>query len=91
MFIFQIHFLLLQNSGDGDGFVTSEFQHTLGGRGTFAGMFNLDALRRGFHDIDINTIVDVAIGSSITIHHVNTQGGYLHSHPHNYPGGSKRV
>jgi len=33
---------------------------------------------------------DVAIGSTITIRHVNTQGGYLHSHAHSYPGGSKR-
>lgn len=41
MAMFQIHFLILENSGDGDGFMSSEFQHTLGGRGmadTFAGM-----------------------------------------------------
>lgn len=40
MAIFQIHFLILENSGDGDGFMSSEFQHTLGGRAmadTFAG------------------------------------------------------
>ena len=40
MFMFWLHFLILQNSGDGDGFMTSEFQHTLRGRGmadTFAG------------------------------------------------------
>ena len=40
MAMFQIHFLLLGSSGDGDGFMSSEFQHTLGGRGmadTFAG------------------------------------------------------
>lgn len=30
------------------------------------------------------------IGSKVTIRHLNTQGGYLHSHPHTYPGGSKR-
>ena len=35
--------------------------------------------------------VDVALGSKVAIRHVNTQGGYLHSHPHNYPGGSKRA
>ena len=34
---------------------------------------------------------DVAIGSALTIRHVNTQGGYLHSHAHNYPGGSGRT
>jgi dolichyl-phosphate-mannose-protein mannosyltransferase len=40
MAMFQIHFLILGSSGDGDGFMSSEFQHTLGGRGmsdTFAG------------------------------------------------------
>lgn len=35
--------------------------------------------------------LDVMIGSSVTIRHLNTQGGYLHSHAHNYPGGSKRT
>ena len=34
--------------------------------------------------------LDVAIGSTITIRHLNTQGGYLHSHAHNYPGGSNQ-
>jgi len=41
MAMFKIHFMILENSGDGDGFMSSEFQHTLGGRGmadTFAGM-----------------------------------------------------
>lgn len=40
MSMFAIHFLLLQNSGDGDGFMSSQFQHTLRGRGmadTYAG------------------------------------------------------
>lgn len=40
MAMFEIHFLVLRNSGDGDGFMSSEFQHTLDGRGmqdTFAG------------------------------------------------------
>jgi len=72
MAMFQIHFLILENSGDGDGFMSSEFQHTLGGRGM------------------ADTYADVAVGSTITLRHVNTQGGYLHSHPHNYPGGSKQ-
>ena len=34
---------------------------------------------------------DVAIGSALSVRHVNTQGGYLHSHAHNYPGGSGRT
>ncbi|KAJ7476966.1 glycosyltransferase family 39 protein [Mycena galericulata] len=72
MGMFQLHFLILGSSGDGDGFMSSEFQHTLGGRGM------------------ADTFADIAIGSQITIRHVNTQGGYLHSHPHSYPGGSKQ-
>ncbi|KAI0314327.1 glycosyltransferase family 39 protein [Amylostereum chailletii] len=70
MTMFQIHFLILENSGDGDGFMSAEFQHTLGG-----------------HRME-DTFADVAIGSRITLRHVNTQGGYLHSHLHDYPGGS---
>ena len=72
MSMFGIHFAILNKSGEGDGFMSSEFQHTLRGRGM------------------ADTFADVAVGSQITIRHVNTQGGYLHSHPHNYPGGSKR-
>ncbi|KAH9927864.1 mannosyltransferase 1 [Amylocystis lapponica] len=72
MFMFWIHFLILQNPGDGDGFMSSEFQHTLNGRGM------------------ADTFADVAIGSEVSIRHVNTQGGYLHSHPHNYPAGSNQ-
>ena len=72
MVMFQLHFLILGSSGDGDGFMSSEFQHTLGGRQM------------------ADTFADVAIGSEVTIRHVNTQGGYLHSHPHNYPTGSKQ-
>jgi len=40
MFMFQIHFWILNRSGDGDGFMSSEFQHTLVGHGmedTYAG------------------------------------------------------
>lgn len=40
MFMFQIHFWILNRSGDGDGFMSSEFQHTLIGHGmenTYAG------------------------------------------------------
>ncbi|KAJ7886184.1 glycosyltransferase family 39 protein [Mycena olivaceomarginata] len=72
MGMFQIHFMILGSSGDGDGFMSSEFQHTLGGRGMQ------------------DTFADVAVDSQITIRHLNTQGGYLHSHAHNFPGGSKQ-
>lgn len=72
MSMFAIHFAILENSGDGDGFMSSEFQHTLGGRGMQ------------------DTFADIAFGSEVTLRHLNTQGGYLHSHAHDYPGGSKR-
>lgn len=72
MAMFWIHFAILENSGDGDGFMSSAFQHTLGGRGME------------------DTYADVAFGSEISLRHVNTQGGYLHSHLHDYPTGSKQ-
>ncbi|KIM22442.1 glycosyltransferase family 39 protein, partial [Serendipita vermifera MAFF 305830] len=72
MSMFKIHFAILRNSGDGDAFMSSEFQHTLDGK----------EMR--------DTYADVAFNSVVTIRHVNTQGGYLHSHTHNYPGGSKQ-
>ncbi|RHZ75364.1 hypothetical protein Glove_216g188 [Diversispora epigaea] len=73
LFFFLIHFAILQNSGDGDGFMSSEFRMTLGG-----------------HKTQEATPIDVAFGSSVSIKHVNTLGGYLHSHKHTYPGGSKQ-
>jgi dolichyl-phosphate-mannose-protein mannosyltransferase len=33
---------------------------------------------------------DIAFGSEITLRHLNTQGGYLHSHEHMYETGSKQ-
>lgn len=87
MFMFQIHFWVLNRSGDGDGFMSSEFQHTLIGHGmedTFAG--ELTASRRRPRADDL----DVGFGSHISIRHVHTQGGYLHSHASAYPGGSQR-
>ncbi|BEJ13148.1 hypothetical protein CspHIS471_0303220 [Cutaneotrichosporon sp. HIS471] len=72
MFTFMIHFWILDQSGDGDGFMSSEFQHTLDGHGME------------------DTFADVGLGSLVTIRHVNTQGGYLHSHAHAYPGGSQQ-
>ena len=70
--MFAIHFLCLVNPGDGDGFMSSEFQATLNSK--------------GMQDV----AADVAFGSSVTIRHHNTQGGYLHSHASMYPGGSKQ-
>ncbi|KAF3006948.1 hypothetical protein E8E14_002058 [Neopestalotiopsis sp. 37M] len=72
MAMFGIHFLCLTNPGDGDGFMSSEFQATLN--------------NKGMQDVP----VDVAFGSRLSLRHVNTQGGYLHSHPLMYPGGSQQ-
>ena len=70
--LFAIHFVCLVNPGDGDGFMSSEFQSTLNSK--------------AMQDVPAN----VAFGSQVSIRHQNTQGGYLHSHNHMYPGGSKQ-
>lgn len=72
MAMFGIHFLALVNPGEGDGFMSSEFQATLNSKA----MMDVPA--------------DVAFGSRVSLRHHNTQGGYLHSHPHMYPTGSKQ-
>jgi dolichyl-phosphate-mannose-protein mannosyltransferase len=70
--MFAIHFATLRNPGDGDGFMSSEFQATLN--------------NKGMKDVP----ADVVFGSRVSLRHVNTQGGYLHSHPLMYPTGSKQ-
>lgn len=70
--MFAIHFLCLVNPGEGDGFMSSEFQSTLNSK--------------SMQDVP----ADVLMGSRVSIRHVNTQGGYLHSHPLMYPTGSKQ-
>ncbi|KAF8475581.1 dolichyl-phosphate-mannose-protein mannosyltransferase 1 [Kalaharituber pfeilii] len=72
MAMFAIHFICLVNPGDGDGFMSSEFQSTLN--------------NKGMRDAP----ADVAYGARVSIRHWNTQGGYLHSHAHMYPTGSKQ-
>ncbi|KAH7119820.1 Dolichyl-phosphate-mannose-protein mannosyltransferase-domain-containing protein [Dendryphion nanum] len=72
MLMFAIHFICLVNPGEGDGFMSSEFQATLNSK--------------GMQDVP----ADVAYGSRVSIRHHNTQGGYLHSHSHMYPTGSKQ-
>ncbi|KZO93787.1 glycosyltransferase family 39 protein [Calocera viscosa TUFC12733] len=72
MAMFELHFLILSNSGDGDGFMSAEFQHTLNGKKMQ------------------DTYADVGVGSKVVMRHWNTNGGYLHSHDHTYPGGSKQ-
>lgn len=41
-------------------------------------------------DAPVNVPADVMVGSEITIRHLNTQGGYLHSHDHMYETGSQQ-
>ncbi|KAK2743415.1 hypothetical protein FQN57_004880 [Myotisia sp. PD_48] len=70
--MFAIHFLCLVNPGEGDGFMSSEFQSTLNSK--------------GMQDVP----ADIVFGSKVSLRHHNTQGGYLHSHSHMYPTGSKQ-
>ncbi|KKK14332.1 hypothetical protein P175DRAFT_0508810 [Aspergillus ochraceoroseus IBT 24754] len=70
--MFAIHFMCLVNPGEGDGFMSSEFQATLNSKGMQA------------------VPADVVFGSRLSIRHHHTQGGYLHSHSHMYPTGSKQ-
>lgn len=70
--MFAVHFQCLVNPGDGDGFMSSEFQSTLNGKAMTP------------------TLAPVSFGNTITIKHLNTQGGYLHSHAAVYPAGSKQ-
>lgn len=72
MALFAIHFICLVNPGDGDGFMSSEFQATLNSK--------------SMQDVP----ADVMLGSRVSIRHHNTHGGYLHSHNHMYPTGSKQ-
>ncbi|SJX66472.1 related to dolichyl-phosphate-mannose-protein mannosyltransferase [Sporisorium reilianum f. sp. reilianum] len=37
-----------------------------------------------------DTYADVALGSTVALKHLNTQGGYLHSHVATYPAGSQQ-
>ncbi|KAI9376247.1 MIR motif-containing protein [Aspergillus egyptiacus] len=70
--MFAIHFKCLVNPGEGDGFMSSEFQATLNTK-------QMKAMP-----------ADVVFGSRLSIRHHNTHGGYLHSHSHMYPTGSKQ-
>ncbi|KAI9467856.1 glycosyltransferase family 39 protein [Zychaea mexicana] len=72
MAMFAVHFYSLPNSGEGDAFMSPEFQQTLAGSNSRMG----------------DTPLDIAYGSKVWIRHEGTRGGYLHSHPHDYPTGS---
>ncbi|KAK6454316.1 dolichyl-phosphate-D-mannose:protein O-D-mannosyltransferase [Scheffersomyces xylosifermentans] len=56
------------------------------------GAFMSSAFRAGLegNTIPKNILAQVGLGSTVTIRHLDTQGGYLHSHEHYYPTGSKQ-
>ena len=66
---FAIHFILLSNSGEGDGFFSSLFQTSL----------------RGNPLNELTVARYVAFGSVITLKNHRPAGGLLHSHYHLYP------
>ena len=78
MALFEIHFLTLETLGDGDEFVNSECQCTLGGRGMPISL------------VDV-TFESTVTSTTVSPSHVrNAQGSHLHSHPHDHPSGSKQ-
>lgn len=54
--------------------------------------FMTSAFRAGLRGSPVpkSTTAQVGYGSIVSIRHLNTQGGYLHSHNHLYPAGSKQ-
>lgn len=68
---FYIHLSVLNKSGSGDGFYSSEFQSLLEGNS----LYNATMPRQ------------LAYGATITLKNHRTGGGYLHSHWHLYPDG----
>lgn len=54
--------------------------------------FMSSAFRAGLNGSTVPRVTDaqVGYGSVVSIRHVNTKGGYLHSHAHFYEGGSKQ-
>ncbi|KAF7391066.1 hypothetical protein HZH66_009546 [Vespula vulgaris] len=71
MLFFYIHLHILNKSGSGDGFYSSEFQSLLKGNS----LYNATMPRQ------------LAYGATITLKNHRTGGGYLHSHWHLYPEG----
>ncbi|KAF7990795.1 hypothetical protein HCN44_000600 [Aphidius gifuensis] len=68
---FYIHLQVLNKSGSGDGFFSSEYQSLFEGNS----LYNSSMPR------------DLAYGAKITIKNHRAGGGYLHSHWHLYPEG----
>lgn len=71
--------------------MSPEFQQTLAGHKLADTPIGKDQF--GYHDKEMVILmnrIDIAYGSRVYIRHIATRGGYLHSHPHDYPTGSKR-
>ncbi|XP_015113145.1 protein O-mannosyl-transferase 2 [Diachasma alloeum] len=72
MVFFYIHLTVLNKSGSGDGFYSSEFQSLLQGN--------------SLHNATMPR--ELSYGATITLKNHRTGGGYLHSHWHLYPEGA---
>lgn len=87
---FKVHFDMLPLSGEGDAAMSPEFQTSLKGykfpQSSQAGNIQLNV----YIAINIKIVLDVVYGSKVTMNHMAYRGGYLHSHEHQYPRGSKR-
>lgn len=93
MSFFAIHFSMLTETGGGTTFMSPEFQTSLEGvnfpEKTPAGRFIYTFMLKFFTKFNC-IVIDIVYGAKIDIRHMGTRGGYLHSHSHNYPGGSQR-
>ncbi|XP_041353357.1 protein O-mannosyl-transferase 2-like [Gigantopelta aegis] len=69
MLFFAVHFRVLKNSGNGDGFYSSAFQSQLVGNKLY----------------NVSMPENIAFGSTISLKQRRTGGAYLHSHWHLYP------
>ncbi|OWF56429.1 Protein O-mannosyl-transferase 2 [Mizuhopecten yessoensis] len=69
MVYFAIHFIVLNESGNGDGFYSSAFQSQLKGNRLY----------------NVSMPEHIAYGSVVTLKQRRTGGAYLHSHWHLYP------
>ncbi|KAJ7829037.1 MIR motif-containing protein [Mycena leptocephala] len=60
------------------------------------GFYNIQTAKFHSHmklhaEVTIDTLPAINFGSTVTLRHVSSSAaGYLHSHPHNYPTGSKQ-
>jgi dolichyl-phosphate-mannose-protein mannosyltransferase len=66
----------------------------------FLGLYNLQSAKETFKDrlhaqmhaqADSLNVDAIYFGSTVTLRHISSTGGYLHSHPLFYPAGSKRL